>query len=133
MKTQIQVLALLFALSIQLTPSSQTVLADNDKEFGVVGIVLTDDGTALSGVLISVYEIPSGSRVKISNTDSGGFFGIYNLPSGSYNLVFEKKGYVSVTKTISSVSSPIELGYVQMPKALQLSTTTSSRVASPGE
>ena len=129
MKQQIRLLALLFALSIQLIPLSPTVLAG---PFDVTGRVLTDDGTGLSGVLIYAYGTSSGSLVRKTTTDDAGYFYLL-LPSGSNDLVFKKKGYATYTKTISGSDMWINLGDLQMAKALQLSTTTSSRVASPGE
>lgn len=123
-------ITLLLLVMNQLTPWSLTVLA---YPFDVNGRVLTEDEIALSDVLISVYENPSGALVRISNTDAYGYFGIYNLASGSYNLVFEKKGYETYTKTISSSGSWINLGDMKMSYALQLSTTILSRVTPPGK
>jgi len=124
---------LLLAVVIQLTLLAPSVLAQ-DEDFHVQGIVESAaDGTALSGVLISVYATPGGSLVKMSSTDVNGYISLRDIPAGSYNLVFEKQGYETYTTSISSTDETINLGFVRMSNALQLSSTASSRVTSSGK
>ena len=132
MKRKNLVFTLLLVVTIQLTLSSPTVLA---AEFDITGRVFSDDRTVLSGVLISVYEKPNEILFTDFYTNADGYFNIYWIPSGTYDIVFEKKGYVTYTKTISSSKSweTINLGEVIIAKALQLSTTILSRVTTPGK
>jgi len=128
MKKRILSVMLLLALSLQLM-LSPTV---SSVEYPVTGKTLNEDGEALSKVTVFVHDTASGGLAGKAYTDSLGSFKI-DLPYGRYDLVFKKKGYATYTKTVSVAWPGVNLGDMQLSKALKLTITSSSRVANPGK
>lgn len=124
-------------LSIVIFPTSVLPICSQPEGTGNVhGTVVDEDGKALYKVKVMAYS-SSGSLTDTEYTDDDGFFR-FALYKGVYTLIFEKEGYVKVEKGISvpagfyneSKNDPVKMGDIELKKALTLSSSVLSRVAS---
>jgi len=114
-------LPLFLLLSIVITSTSA------ESVYHFHGRIIDEDGILLSDVKISVYD---GSRVKTNEglgllikttvSDPDGSIQI-SLDYGCFTLLFEKMGYVSVTKTYSEINvGDIDVGNITMQRSVLL-------------
>jgi len=109
-------------------PSVAVVYSD------VHGIAVDEEGVGLSDVGVQVYTA-GGALVATTSTGSDGFFSIsgWIWESGTYNIYLTKPGYAKVTKSFAVQKLDIDLGTMVLRRALRLSTSTLSLIASPGD
>ena len=101
------------------------------------GTIVDEDGTPIEDVKVSAY-IGTGSLEETKYTNDDGYFRM-NL-GGSYTLVFEKEGYVTLEKNVQVTQAPtdnpdkdiVKLGELEMEKTLSLSASVTKRLTTPG-
>jgi uncharacterized membrane protein len=104
----------------------------------VLGRVVDEYDQGMAGIEIQVFS-SDGAYVKSESTSSDGSFDVRLNVGKSYMLHFMRQGYVKVTRTAPSFGSmfgeeeKINLGNITLLKALRVSSTVLSKVASPGE
>jgi len=99
----------------------------------VSGRVVDEYKQGMESVEIKVYS-SGGAYVKNGTTYSNGSFAIDLETGKSYVLYISKEGYAEVTKSVSLTGNvTFNLGDIVLLKALKLSSTILSRVASPGD
>ena len=77
----------------------------------VFGVTVSIDGSALSGVLITL----SGDGVNQKTvSDTEGAFHITSVPSGSYSMVFKKKGMKKLKREVTVSTGDLDLGKITM-------------------
>jgi len=122
---------LLISLLCVAVPSTLVVLQAETAIVG--GRVIDEAGEGLADVTIEVYS-QDGAFVVSTQTYSGGYFAIYSLyPGFKYTIYFSKPGYVTVTKTVLLNVQWFNLQNIVLRRALRLSSSVLSRVASPGD
>jgi hypothetical protein len=100
------VLLLVFALS---TISVVGAFAGEDSGGDVFGVVVTSDGSAWPGVLISL----SGGDVKQKTvSDNDGAFQFTSVPPGDYVVVFEAQGKKKMKRKIPVATGDVDLGTI---------------------
>ena len=96
----------------------------------VHGIVVDEEGVALSNVGVQIYT--SGAAfVANTSTGSDGSFSI-GVQFGTYTIHLTKLGYAKVVN-VAVQSSDTDLGTIALSKVLNLSASTLSLTASPGD
>jgi len=104
----------------------------------VLGKVVDEHDQEMGNVEIQIFS-SDGAYVKSESTSSDGSFDVRLNVGKSYLLHFIRDGYAKVTRTAPSFGSmfgeeaKINLGNITLFKALRLSSTVLSKVASPGE
>ena len=111
-----------------------------DLTVTVSGRVVDEYGQGMENVEIKVYAFDETYKVEVyinsGSTLSDGSFAIGLTVGKDYTLHFSKEGYTKVTKSVSIKmygTGAVLLGDVVLVKALRLSSSVSSRVASPGD
>ncbi len=100
------VLLLVFALS---TISVVGAFAGEDSGGDVFGVVVSGDGSALPGVLISL----SGGDVKQKTvSDDDGAFRFASVPPGDYVVVFEAQGKKEMKRKVAVATGDVDLGTI---------------------
>ncbi|MCJ7753292.1 MAG: carboxypeptidase-like regulatory domain-containing protein [Thermoanaerobaculales bacterium] len=100
------VLLLSFALS---TISVVGALAGEDSGGDVFGVVVTSDGSAWPGVLISL----TGGDVKQKTvSDNDGAFRFTSVPPGDCVVVFEAQGKKKMKRKIPVATGDVDLGTI---------------------
>ena len=100
------VLLLVVALATVSVPGA---FAGEDSGGDVFGVVVTSDGSAWPGVLISL----TGGDVKqktVSDTD--GAFRFNSVPPGDYVVVFQAQGKKKVKRKIPVSTEDVDLGTI---------------------
>ncbi|MEM2905335.1 MAG: NEW3 domain-containing protein [Candidatus Bathyarchaeia archaeon] len=97
----------------------------------VHGVVVDEEGLALGGVAVQVYT-SAGALVATTSTGSDGFFPI-SVEYGTYSIYLTKPGYAKVAKSVPVQVADIDLGTIVLRRALRLTSSTISLVASPGD
>ena len=102
------VLLLVFALS---TISVVGAFAAEDSGSDVFGVVVSGDGSALPGVLISL----AGGDVKQKTvSDNDGAFRFTSVPSGDYAVVFQAPGKKKIKRKILVSTADVDLGTIAL-------------------
>ncbi len=79
--------------------------------YEVFGAVVSSDGNALPGVLITL----SGDGVNQKTvSDTGGVFHFMSVPSGSYSVVVKMKGAKKVKLEITVSTGNVDLGKITL-------------------
>ena len=79
--------------------------------FAVFGAIVSEDGSALSGVRIAL----SGDGVnQMTVSDAEGAFHIASIPPGSYSMVFKMKGMKKVKREVTVSTGDLDLGKITM-------------------
>jgi len=79
--------------------------------FAVFGAIISEDGSALSGVRIAL----SGDGVnQMTVSDAEGAFHITSIPPGSYSMVFKMKGMKKVKREVTVSTGDLDLGKITM-------------------
>jgi len=77
----------------------------------VFGTIVSVDGSALSGVLITL----SGDGVNQKTvSDAEGVFHITSIPPGSYSMIFKMKGMKKVKLEVTVSTGDLDLGKITM-------------------
>ena len=77
----------------------------------VFGATVASDGSALSGVLITL----SGDGVDQKTvSDAEGAFNLTSVPPGSYSMVFKAKGMKKVKREVTVSTGDLDLGKITM-------------------
>jgi len=77
----------------------------------VFGAIVSVDGSALSGVLITL----SGDGVNQKTvSDAEGAFHITSIPPGSYSMIFKMKGMKKVKREVTVSTGDLDLGKITM-------------------
>ena len=77
----------------------------------VFGAIVSVDGSALSGVLITL----SGDGVNQKTvSDAEGVFHITSIPPGSYSMIFKMKGMKKVKREVTVSTGDLDLGKITM-------------------
>jgi uncharacterized repeat protein (TIGR01451 family) len=101
------------------------------------GTVLDIAGNPLYNVKVTAYT-SSGGLETSTTTNEEGYFRM--SLGGTYTLIFEKEGYVSLNRNVKVDVAPtdnpkldaVKMGDLYMEKTVQLSATVLTRYASPG-
>ena len=112
------VMMLVFVLSaVSVVGASEAgiVMRGEDESpvagYEVFGAVVSGDGSALPGVLITL----SGDGVNQKTvSDTGGVFHFMSVPSGSYSVVVKMKGAKKVKREITVSTDDVDLGKITM-------------------
>ena len=111
------VMVLVFVLSVvSVAGASEGVIVRGDEEspaasHEVSGVTVDIDGTALSGVLITL----SGDGVNQKTvSDADGAFHFMSVPPGSYSVVFKMKGMKKVKREVTVSTGNLDLGQITM-------------------
>ena len=112
------VMMLVFVLSaVSVVGASEAgiVMRGEDESpvagYEVFGAVVSSDGSALPGVLITL----SGDGVNQKTvSDTGGVFHFMSVPSGSYSVVVKMKGAKKVKREITVSTGNVDLGKITM-------------------
>ncbi|MFH2110328.1 MAG: NEW3 domain-containing protein [Candidatus Bathyarchaeota archaeon] len=118
---------------VALTPL-QAVAAEDGN---IHGTVVDSDGSPIYRVKVMAYD-SKGGLAATKNTDAKGYFRM--ALGGTYTLVFEKTGYVTLQKTVKVEIAPtddpdlddVKMGNIAMEKTISLSSSVIRRVTSPG-
>ena len=113
----------------------QSAVAESDGNLH--GTVVDLDGQPIYRAKVTVYTT-GGSIVDTKYTNKDGFFR-FSL-GGTYNIVFEKEGYISVQRNVQVTKAPVsdpendevKLGEIVLEKAIELSASVVERITSPG-
>ncbi len=131
---QVLLLVVFSVLIVQL--ASLATLTSAEVAVRVTGRTLGDDGEALSEVAVIAYDANSNGLVANTSTNSEGvfdlYFHFYETPSGRFDLLFKKKGYVTNSQTVNVVWPEVNLGEIRLSKSLKLSAGVSGRTTTPG-
>jgi len=125
---------LIVALNILALMPLQVASAEDGN---IHGYVVDSDGKPIYRVRVRAYD-SKGGIASTKYTDSKGLFRM-NI-AGTYNLVFEKTGYVTLQKNVKVELAPtddpdlddVKMGNIAMEKTLSLSSTVVRRVTTPG-
>ncbi len=101
------------------------------------GTVVDEDGDPIEDVKVFAY-LGTGSLEATDYTNEDGYFRM-NL-GGTYTLVFELEGYVTLEKTVQVTQAPtdnpvkdiVKLGDVTLERTLELSSPVVKRLTTPG-
>ena len=101
------------------------------------GRVVDEYGKPLEDVKVSAYQ-DTASLDDVKYTNEDGYFRM-NL-GGTYTLVFEKEGYVTLEKNVEVTQAPtgepdndiVTLGEVELEKTISLSASVVKRLTTPG-
>ena len=115
----------------------QVQVALADSEGNLHGTVIDADGQPIYRAEVTIYST-GGNLVDSKFTNKDGFFR-FSL-GGTYTLVFEKDGYVTIQKNVQVTKSPVsdpdndevKMGEIVLEKAVSLSAFVVERVTSPG-
>ncbi|OGD47887.1 hypothetical protein A3K69_06140 [Candidatus Bathyarchaeota archaeon RBG_16_57_9] len=132
-KATIVTLLVLALYALSLTPLQVASAEDGN----IHGYVVDSDGKPIYRVRVRAYD-SQGGLASTKYTDSKGLFRM-NI-AGTYTLVFEKTGYVTLQKTVKVELAPtddpdlddVKMGNIAMEKTLSLSSTVVRRVTTPG-
>jgi len=132
-KATIVTLLVLALYALSLTPLQVASAEDGN----IHGYVVDSDGKPIYRVRVRAYD-SKGGIASTKYTDSKGLFRM-NI-AGTYTLVFEKTGYVTLQKTVKVELAPtddpdlddVKMGNIAMEKTLSLSSTVVRRVTTPG-
>jgi len=132
-KSRYCIAVLITCLTLLASTFSSPVHAAWMQEASIVGRVVDEDGNAVSQVKVEVYT-SGGSLFRVSHTDSEGHFHIYNLPMDMFTLNFTKRGYVDKLVLVETDGrTQVDLGDVELRKAVKLTSSIVSLAASPGD
>ncbi len=101
------VLALVLALATVSVPGA---FADEDAVSDVFGVVVTTDGTAWPGVLISLTGNDGDGQKTVS--DSDGAFRFTSIPPGDYVVVIQAQGKEKVKREVPVSDADVDLGTI---------------------
>ncbi len=102
------VLLLVVALALVAVPG---VFADEDSGSDVFGVVVTADGTAWPGVLISL----TGGDVKQKTvSDNDGAFRFTSIPPGDYVVVIQAPDKEKIKREIPVTDGDVDLGTIAL-------------------
>ena len=112
------VMVLVFVLSVVSVAgaSEAGVIVRGEDEspaagYEVSGVTVDIDGSALSGVLITL----SGDGVNQKTvSDAEGAFHITSVPPGSYSMIFKMKGKKKVKREVTVSTGNLDLGQITM-------------------
>lgn len=102
------VLVLVGALALV---SISGAFADEESGGDVFGVVVTSDGSAWPGVLISL----TGDDVKLKTvSDTDGAFRFNSVPPGDYVMVFQAQGKKKAKRKIPVSTEDVDLGTIAL-------------------
>lgn len=102
--------SLLTAYGIAQAPQNSLLDSVNSSPLGLRGKVLSPDGKPASGIHIEVDEVTTAIPVTSTYTERDGSFALYNIPTGSYEVVAESKdSLVSDTVTVQPGAAQLDL------------------------
>ena len=133
-KTATIITLLVIALNIMVFTPLQVVAAEDGN---IHGTVVDSDGNPIYRVKVMAYDNKGGLATTV-HTNTKGYFRM-NL-AGTYTLVFEKTGYVTLQKTVKVEIAPtddpdlddVKMGNIVMENTISLSSSVIRRVTSPG-
>jgi uncharacterized membrane protein len=137
MKQKIKLRQLVLFVVILSLPAVPLNMALGATLGNIHGTVVDEVGNPIEGVRILAY-LGTGSLEETKYTNENGYFRM-NL-GGTYSLVFEKTGYITLQQTVQVTQAPtdnptndvVKLGDITLESTLELSTSVLTRFTDPG-
>jgi len=124
-----------FILALSLYVATSPVYVHAELTVTVYGRAVDEYDHGMENVEIKAYS-SDGIYVESGSTSSDGSFAVGLSVGGNYILHFSRDGYAKTTKSVNIEmygTGSVLLGDVVLLKALRLSSSVLSRVASPGD
>jgi uncharacterized membrane protein len=126
--------SIIFVVLISTSYPFSSVAAEDGN---IHGTVVDSEGKPIYRVKIMAYDSKGGLE-STKYTDSKGYFRM-NL-AGTYTLVFQKTGYVTIQRTVKVELAPtddpdkddVKMGNIALERTISLSSSVLKRITSPG-
>lgn len=121
---------LLFSLLFLTFARAQNFGLGNRRDAGnVSGTVRGANGAPLSGVSVELRQMSSGLTAFSTTTSSSGFFALYNIPAGQYEVIAHgRESDVSDAVTVGWFDASVDLRFSE-PAVASVGSETSVSVA----